>query len=231
MPTQKRSVPSGREEDQSPTAAEDQLSTTTAEDQPSTTAEDEPSTPAEGEGAVWAARRADLELRSRLSQVTVTHRLQAVTALTEYERTVLEITQEAAERESGALSSMESGSRRQEASIEDRLASAQEVQERLLSGRQSSDAALRGAARRLAEELQRAWLEALDGYQEAHAQYERALQATLVTSVIPGAGPWTGGAESQFAVAADEGLALVWPNGVAWPEPWSSGSWNAVRRW
>jgi len=206
MPAQKRSTPSGPEEERRPTSAV-------------------------SEGAVWTTRRADLEWRSQLERVTMTHRLHAATAVTEYQRAVLQITQEAAEREAEALSRMESESRRQEASIEDRLASARELQERLLAGRQSSEAALRGTARRLAEELQRAWLEALDGYQEAHAQYQRALQATLATSAMPGASPWVGAADPQFAVAADEGPALAWSTGVIWPDVWGSTSWNPVGRW
>jgi hypothetical protein len=106
---------------------------------------------------------------------------------------------------------MESESRAGQSSVEDRLAAGRELQAGLLAGRQSSEAALRGAARRLAEELQRAWLEAVDGQQEAHAQYQRALQATLATSAMPGAGPWAGSASPQFAVAADEGPVMTLP--------------------
>src|SRR3954454_4242205 len=221
MPPQKRAVPPGDHGDDPPVEPRTQPPSPEAE-QP---------TPAAEEGAMWAARRADVELRSRLDRVTAEHRLQVATAVSEYQRTILQITEESAEREAEAVNRMESESQRQAASMDDRLAAAREVQGVLFSGRQSTAAANQAAGRRLAEELQRAWLDARDGYLAAHAEYQRAMQGLLATSAMPGAGSWAGEMASQFAVGADEGTASWWTNGIPWPDASFQANGNLPGGW
>jgi hypothetical protein len=171
-------------------------------------------------------RQANLELQTKLQEVTVAHHLKVATAYADYHREVLRIVGAAAEQEAAALRDSGAQSQGADVSFDDRFAAAQALLERLVGSRQASETAALAASRSLAEALHRAQLDAVDEYHAARMRYQDAVAGATASTVGPESFGLLGSALGRFAVAGDEGPAVVLPENRAAAGLWGSTHWS-----
>jgi hypothetical protein len=145
----------------------------------------------------WALRRAEIECWRLVEEAALDHQHRLASALAEYHQTLKQGALGMRGEEAAALEAAKADSEAAGVSVERRVAIARLWRERVMEIRGAASRRAIAAAKKLSEDQQRSWLDAVEKQREANASYLQAVEGAFASAAATPA--------STFAVTGDEG--------------------------